>query len=369
MKKISFIIPSFNVGGSEFNFINKANYLQDTEYIPELVYWLDEGELKKQIKPKVSTKKIKAPNLIYLLFGLINYFNKSKPTIVHTANYMIANIVLIAKVFSSHKPKVIIGAESDFNAVCKASKNYVDEFILRSLSKFFYNRSDKIISVSNGVKNGLLKELKLKESKIDVIYNGVLTEQHTKEFSELPNHHWFSNNEICLVCSIGRLSPEKGIYELVSAFKKALIFNNRLRLLIIGKGSEENRIKKLISDNKIEKYIEIIEFKDNYYSYLDNCDIYVLNSFYEGMSNILAEAATTNAKIISTNCNYGPDEILQGVSESKLIDVNNQSQLVDAIIEFSNKKKVKRKYSSHLKKFYFEKSIKKYIKTIQDLTK
>ena len=48
MKKISFIIPSFNVGGSEFNFINKANYLQDSEYIPELVYWLDKVSLKDE---------------------------------------------------------------------------------------------------------------------------------------------------------------------------------------------------------------------------------------------------------------------------------------------------------------------------------
>ena len=369
MKKISFIIPSFNVGGSEFNFIKKANYLQDSEYIPELVYWLEEGELHKHIEPKVSTKKIKGPNLIYLLFEFISYFNKSKPEIVHTANYMIANIVLIARVLSSHKPKVIVGAESDFNAVCKASKNFIDEFILRSLSKFFYQRSDKIISVSKGVKNGLLAELKLKESKINVIYNGVLTDMHSQEFSELPAHHWYYNNEICLVCAIGRLSPEKGIYELVSAFTKALIVNNNLRLLIIGKGNEQNRISKLIRDNKIEKYIEIIGFQDNYYSYLDNCDIYVLNSFYEGMSNILAEATTTSSKIISTNCNYGPNEILHGVSESKLIDVNNEGQLVDAIIEFSNKKKVKRKHPSHLKKFYFEESIKKYVKTVEELTK
>ena len=70
MKKIAFIIPSFNVGGSEFNFIKKANYLQDSEFIPELVYWLEEGELQKQIEPKVSTKKIKASNLIYLLLEL-----------------------------------------------------------------------------------------------------------------------------------------------------------------------------------------------------------------------------------------------------------------------------------------------------------
>ena len=58
------------------------------------------------------------------------------------------------------------------------------------------------------------------------------------------------------------------------------------------------------------------------------------------MSNILAGAATTNAKIISTDCNYGPNEILQDISQSKLVDVNNQDQLVNAI-EFSNQKKIK----------------------------
>ena len=41
--------------------------------------------------------------------------------------------------------------------------------------------------------------------------------------------------KICLICSIGRLSPEKGIYELVDAFM-TLILNNNLRLLIIGEG-------------------------------------------------------------------------------------------------------------------------------------
>jgi len=49
------------------------------------------------------------------------------------------------------------------------------------------------------------------------------------------------------------------------------------------------------------------------------------------MPSILVEAVSTNVKIISTNCMHGPGELLQGVPESKLIDVNNEDQLVNAI--------------------------------------
>lgn len=366
VNKISFIIPSFDVGGSEFISIHRANYLGRNKFIPEIVYWLEGGKLKKHIKPEVSTLKIKGSSLLMLLFSLIKYFKKSLPEIVHTSNYMVSNIVLIARMFSSHKPKVIIGAESDFNSVCNASKKW-EGFLLRSLSKCLYHKCDKVVAVSKGVKKDLMKELKLEESKVTVIYNGILTEKHRKEHSEIPNHHWYDLKGICLICSIGRLSPEKGIFELVCAFRKAITSNNSLRLLIVGEGNEEIRIKEYIEKHSLEKYAEVIGFRENYYSYLDNADIFVLNSFFEGMSNILAEAVTTNTKIISTDCKHGPSEILHGVSDAKLIDVNNQDQLVQAILDFSNKKKVKRKKMPNLQEFSFKESMKKYMKVIHEL--
>ena len=38
MTKVSLIIPSFEVGGTESSFIRKANFLKNTEFIPELAY-------------------------------------------------------------------------------------------------------------------------------------------------------------------------------------------------------------------------------------------------------------------------------------------------------------------------------------------
>tara|TARA_B100001559_G_C16470108_1_gene608548 strand:+ start:575 stop:1684 length:1110 start_codon:yes stop_codon:yes gene_type:complete len=367
MKKISFIIPSFEVGGIESSFISAANSLKGGEFEPELVYWFEGGKLQKQIDTEVIITKLKVSNLFTLLIKLIGHYNKSRPTIIQTSMYMIGNIAMIARIFSFHKPKIIIGARSDFDSICKASKNLIDEFILRKLSSIFYKKADKIVAISEGVKNGLIKSLKIEESKIKVIYNGAITKKHHEKKFVIPKHRWFGLQNICLVCSIGRLSPEKGIYELVCAFRRAHKLNDNLRLIIIGEGDEDARIKKYLNTHSMNEYVEMIGFRENYYSYLDSSDIYVLNSYFEGMSNILAEALTTDTKIISTNCKHGPIELLKGVKESKLIDVNNESQLVNAIYDFSKTKKIRRGSIPHLKNFYFDESMKKYIKLYTEL--
>ena len=366
MTKISLIIPSFEVGGTESSYIRKANFLKNTEFIPELVYWTEGGELRKNLNSSIKVVKLNGPRLWKLSFQFINYFNKSKPEIVHTPTFMIANIALIAKFFSLHKPKIIIGARSDFNSICKASKNYFDELKLRKLSQFLYPNSDKIVAVSKGVKNSLMTCLDIEESKIEVIYNGILSEKH-KDKCEIPNHPWFTSKDICLISSIGRLSPEKGIFEMVCAFRKAFMLNRSLRLLIIGEGDEEKKIRKYLNDYSINDFVEIISFRDDYYSYLSNADIFVLNSYYEGMPSILVEAASTDIAIISTNCEHGPEELLYNVDHCRLIEVNNEDQLIDAINHFSRIRKTKRKKIEHLQDFNIEESMSKYLKLLREL--
>ena len=366
MKKVSLIIPSFEVGGTESSFIRKANFLKNTDFIPEMVYWTEGGELRKNLDSSINIVKLKASSLWQLLFQFINYFNKSKPEVVHTPTFMVANIALIARLFSLHKPKIIIGARSDFNSICKTSKNYFDELKLIKLSQFLYPKSDKIVAVSKGVKNSLLTCLDIEDSKIEVIYNGILSEKHMAA-CEAPSHPWFTSKEICLISSIGRLSPEKGIYELICAFRKAHKVNNSLRLLIIGEGDEEKKIRKYLNDYSINNFVEIISFRDDYYSYLSNADIFVLNSYYEGMPSILVEAVSTDISIISTDCNHGPRELLNNVDNCRLIEVNNENQLIDAINHFSRIRKTKRKKVEHLQEFFIEDSMSKYLKLLREL--
>ena len=75
--------------------------------------------------------------------------------------------------------------------------------------------------------------------------------------------------------------------------------------------------------------------------YLNQCNLLVLSSKYEGLPNVLLEAQFLKKYIISTNCPTGPREILLGGKAGDLIKVNNSKNLKKKIIEYYKNKKRK----------------------------
>ena len=79
MTKVSLIIPSFEVGGTESSFIRMANAINSSKTNPfetELVYWFEGGILRKLINPNVIITKLKVSNMFSLMIELIRYYNK-----------------------------------------------------------------------------------------------------------------------------------------------------------------------------------------------------------------------------------------------------------------------------------------------------
>jgi glycosyltransferase involved in cell wall biosynthesis len=60
----------------------------------------------------------------------------------------------------------------------------------------------------------------------------------------------------------------------------------------------------------MNKIVKILNFKKNPFPYLKKADLFLLTSKFEGLPNVLLEAATLKKNIISTDCPTGPREIL-----------------------------------------------------------
>ena len=54
---------------------------------------------------------------------------------------------------------------------------------------------------------------------------------------------------------------------------------------------------------------------DNPFKAISKCDAYVLSSLFEGFPNALVEAMICGLPVIASNCQSGPKEILDDVSE------------------------------------------------------
>ena len=105
--------------------------------------------------------------------------------------------------------------------------------------------------------------------------------------------------------------------------------------------------------------------------YFKNSGIFILNSLFEGLPNVLIEALTYKIPIISTNCMSGPKEILSNGKYGSLVPVNDHTALAKKILitikNYNYALEKSNKGFKSLSRFEYEKQCQKYLKFIKKL--
>ena len=143
----------------------------------------------------------------------------------------------------------------------------------------------------------------------------------------------------------------------------------KFKLLIIGRGVEKLNLLNFIKKNKLKKFVQIRNFLENPYPIIKQSDIFVLSSKYEGLPNVLLEAATLKKFIISTDCPTGPREILSNGKGGFLFKISDHKELYEKILIYlKNKKKYQKKINfnfNHLFRYDYNKNLEQYFLLIE----
>ena len=105
-----------------------------------------------------------------------------------------------------------------------------------------------------------------------------------------------------------------------------------VRLIILGEGPQRKQIVDLINNLNIEETVSLPGWVDNPYSFMAKADLFVLSSSKEGCPNVLLEALACGCPVVSTDCPSGPSEILDHGRWGRLVPVNDQTALAEAIV-------------------------------------
>ena len=134
------------------------------------------------------------------------------------------------------------------------------------------------------------------------------------------------------VTAIGRLADQKDYPTLFSAMKIVIRKHPEYVLEVFGTGPEENRLRKMA----VEMCPEHIFFRGVCIDALlqaSDSACYVLSSKYEGMPNTLMEAMAIGLPCVSTDCPYGPSELIQNGYNGILVPVGDASALAEGILK------------------------------------
>jgi glycosyltransferase involved in cell wall biosynthesis len=200
------------------------------------------------------------------------------------------------------------------------------------LIKILYSNSDRIIAISSGVQEDLVKNFKIPEKKIMVIYNPIDIEEIQNYSKQKVDHKWLDNSRYKTIITVGRLEIQKNQAMLIRAFKQVYQKLPETRLIILGEGNQRRNLIKLIKDLEIESRVQLLGQQNNPFKFVTMADLFVLSSDYEGFGNVIIEAMACGCPVVSTNCKSGPNEIITNEENGILVTVNNVGMLSEAII-------------------------------------
>lgn len=328
-RKVAFFSYDMRVGGAEKMILTLLPRFINAGYSIDLVLIKKAGGFLSDVDPKVILVSLEKEHVSESLLPLIEYFKESKPDIF-ISNLTHLNIVsILAKIISRAKTKIVVTEHSAITA--NNLERGGKEAILVFFAKYLYPLANKTIAVSEGAAQNLIAAIKINPKNVMKIYNPIDIDHIHHLAKETNNEPWLAEKSIPVLISIGRLEQEKNFSFLLDVFQ-TLRKKRKARLIILGEGSERQSLEKQIIANGMQNDVKLLGVKTNPYPYIANADILLCVSKYEGFNITLAESLACGTPVISTNCPYGPAEILDNGTYGQLIPPGDRDGMVNAII-------------------------------------
>ncbi|MFB2837626.1 glycosyltransferase [Floridanema evergladense] len=383
-KRITFLLKSLEGGGIERVVLNLLNHLSQRDDIClDLVVASLTGEYLNQFPPQVRVIDLqirienRSKSYLKLIPAIAKYLQKEKPDYLFS-HLPIANVITVMSKVIARVPVSIFLVEHTllFNSLLQREKRSLNDrpkrldilpILLPMIMQWFYPQANGIIAVSKGLARELEMSLKLKPNSVQVIYNPVIDDNLLFK-SRLPiEHPWFQPNQPPVLLAIGRLTAQKDYQSLLYAFAR---FREQFpaKLLILGEGELRSELEALVSKLSLENDVFLPGFVSNPYAYMSQATALVLSSVWEALPTVLIEAMACGCQVISTDCPYGPDEILEQGKYGWLVPVQDVTALATAMHQALNSPINPDKLKLRSQSFTVEQAVSNYL-TIIDLKK
>lgn len=181
-----------------------------------------------------------------------------------------------------------------------------------------YAMADKLVSVSEQTslrnRSNLAERYDLPEALFDYCENLIDPEAiRASAQGDLASdrHEALFAGDGPVFITLGRLSPEKDHEKLIRAFAPIAAENPLARLLILGDGPLEQRLRSLVEELGLGAQLHLLGHCANPYPYLHRADCFVLSSNHEGQPMTLLEALVLEKPIVATDI-VGNRSVLAG---------------------------------------------------------
>lgn len=168
-----------------------------------------------------------------------------------------------------------------------------------------YASADCLLTNATGLASDFGSVLGIDRKRISVVPNPIDLDRIRRLAAQPPAHAM----DEPFILSVGRLNYQKGHDLLLHAFAKSA-HRATHRLVVAGEGVEEGKLRALAGELGIADRVSFIGFQDNPWAWMSRSDLFVLPSRWEGCPNALGEALACGVPSLSSDCRFGPSELI-----------------------------------------------------------
>lgn len=283
-------------------------------------------------KVLLSTVKEKIDVIFFGLFGSS-----------HWLSGVLAKIIF-------NTPYVILVHGNDLNAYFNwytLTDRWASGIVLKNASKVIVNsRSTKKLVQDHGFSS----------SNIHIIHPGVDTIKFKPSVPESSIIDKFGLKDKKTLLTLSRLAERKNHENVLRALPLVLTKVPDLKYLIIGKGEEEEKLRNIVTDLNLGKYVEFVGYVESNHLplYYNICDVFIMPSKTtdteeEGFGIVYTEANACGKPVIAGNLGGASEAVIDGIT-GILVDPDNIEEISRAIIRLLTNPRLARKLGKNGRK-------------------
>ena len=330
MIKTVHVLTDTNVGGAGMWLLNYLKSYDREKYSVSVA--LPEKSMLKDKITSLGVTVYEIPGIAdrsYSKQGVKEFkklFNNIKPDIVHS------HASLSARIAARQLGLRIVNT--------RHCLEYKKKFPVSTIYGIINNYlSDIVIGVSKATCENLIAD-GIKKSKVRLVYNGTypLKELSPEEKTKVREKYKIPL-ENTVVGIVARLEPVKNHELFLKAMQKVLKNNKNVSVLIVGSGTQEEKIRSMAVQLNISDKVIFTGYLDNITEVMNIIDINVLTSTKEALSLSLIEGMFLKKAAVTTDSS-GPCEVVENGKTGIVVENFNDELLAEAISKLVNDKQL-----------------------------
>lgn len=319
----------FHGGGAERVTVQLANHWSGAGVRVAMVVNVDGGPLRHELSPAIAVRVLNRPRGLLAAPALARAIRDLAPGAVVSAMTEQNIVTCFARRLARYAGPVLT-VEHNFMSSAFAAMPGWRSGLLKRLMRVAYPMADAVSAVSEASARDLDGILGKPRGTVAVLYNPIADLARTPGLSAADVHPWLSGPDPVLL-SVGRLVPQKNHANLLRAV--AIARESRpVRVLVLGDGPLRGDLEALARSLGVADAVDFLGFRRDVADLLHFSDLLVLSSDWEGLPLALMEALKMGTPIVSTDCQSGPRELLDGGRLGQLVPVRDSAALAAGIL-------------------------------------